>query len=1072
MFASGSRSEADGPMLTQWLRKVFGFCVTSSEQACSDVDTARCFNGRGTQLSVMLLAACWVSTSRAQFVIPSTKPQALRPGIDAVEPESLSLHGNTLHRWVDDEAQVSHLTGRCHIKHRDRLIETDEILVIADGPIGNVRNRVIYHTGDQGQPLAWFEIQTLNDPDVHADRFEARADDSSSTRLYKSLIRLTEGSSKNLASPFQNAAFAPPFSGHASQADQRDQAAFGAALISRVQFEETLPGEVTSQAPQNTFYVAGGSRSIEFRSRDAQTSATLDSEPLPGTLQTAYIARGGVTLVIRDVAAEINNGQLLELGNVTLSADQVVFWGPPLTTLFGGGAQDAASQGEVYLEGNIVFRQGDRFIYADRMYYNVATSQGVILDAEAITTIPEYQSYVRLKSKVLQQISQGNFVAFDAAVTTSRMGVPRYWLQSDRLTLQDRGRLEIDPATQTQTVRPDYYISSGGNFIYVGGFPVFYWPTLATRLEVPTLYVTDIDFSNDDIFGTRVEVAFDPFQVFGIENPPDGLESEISVGYLSERGFAVGTSSEYNFPSLFGIRGPVQGIYDSYLIDDDGLDTLGQDRTDVEPEEDLRGRSLLRHRHYLPNDFEFIAQIGVLSDRTFLEQYLENEWDQDVDHQTAIRLRKYLGSNLFDLHANVQVNDFFRETERLPQLDHYLLGGSLFGDRISYSARNSIGYSQLNAAEAPTSPQLVAETFPLDADIDRNGIIASSKHQFSLPAQFGALRVVPSVAGEVTHYGEAVDGDDLTRLTGEASIRATLPMWRVDPNIQSSLLNLRGLAHKLEWTAEYFYADSNTNLEEVPFYDPLDDTSQIEFRRRFIGDIFGGVLPPQYDPRIFAFRQGIQRGVASPSPSVVDDLQQIRLGLHQRFQTKRGLPGRERITDVFYLDTDLILFPEATRDNFGETLGPLTYDARWHLGDRVSLLSDGYFDFFDDGLRSVSAGVTTSRPGVGDVYVGLLSLEGPISSTVLRANLNYRLNEKWIGSASTTYDFSSVGNVGQAFGLTRIGESFLVQGLVNVDPGRDNVSFGFAIEPRFFPQPRLGRLGGTLIPPPGVEGLE
>jgi hypothetical protein len=82
------------------------------------------------------------------------------------------------------------------------------------------------------------------------------------------------------------------------------------------------------------------------------------------------------------------------------------------------------------------------------------------------------------------------------------------------------------------------------------------------------------------------------------------------------------------------------------------------------------------------------------------------------------------------------------------------------------------------------------------------------------------------------------------------------------------------------------------------------------------------------------------------------------------------------------------------------------------------------------------------------------------------------LNEKWIVSASNTYDFGEAGNVGQTFGLTRIGESFLVQIGATVDGGRDNTSFGFLIEPRFLPTGKLGRLGGQMIPPPGIEGIE
>ncbi len=145
---------------------------------------------------------------------------------------------------------------------------------------------------------------------------------------------------------------------------------------------------------------------------------------------------------------------------------------------------------------------------------------------------------------------------------------------------------------------------------------------------------------------------------------------------------------------------------------------------------------------------------------------------------------------------------------------------------------------------------------------------------------------------------------------------------------------------------------------------------------------------------------------------------------------------------------------------------------KYNIGDRVTLLSDGYFDFFDDGLRSFSAGFRTSRPGLGDAYIGLLSLEGPISSTVLRSSLDYRLNEKWIVSAGSIYDFGNTGNVGQSLGLTRIGESLLVRIGLNIDRGRDNTSVGFLLEPRFWPSQKRGRVGGQLIAPPGVEGLE
>ena len=820
------------------------------------------------------------------------------------------------------------------------------------------------------------------------------------------------------------------------------------------------------------FLVGGGTRSVEIVGRGTAAPPSLESINRPETGETVVIARGGVTVLIRDVTAQMPGGERMELGTISLSADRIVGWMPLFRDLFSGAAEFSQSEGELYLEGDIVFRQGERIIYADAMYFNVTRELGMVLDAEAITTIPEYQGIVRLKADVLQQVSRGNFVAFDAAVTSSRMGVPRYWLQSQELRLSDRRRITTDPSTGLPITTSDPFASSTGNFVYLGGVPILYWPRFSTSLTQPNFYLKDAKFRNDSIFGNQLMLDWDLFQLLGWENAPEGVETTLSTDYFSDRGPAIGSSTRYQLPGLLGIPGPAIGSYDSWLIRDRGLDTLGRVRRDLVPEETLRGRTLLRHRHYLPNDFEFMAELGYISDRNFLEQYLENEWDQDKDHDTAIRLRRYARNHLLDLSANLQVNDFFQETEHLPRLDHYAIGSSLLGDRLTWSAHNKVGYTRLNSADAPVNPVEAANFTLLPGELDRRGLEAGTRQELAMPISLGVVNVVPFLSGEAAHYGQAADGDDLTRLFGQAGVRASLSMWRADPTIQSSLLNIRGLAHKVDWSFEYLVADSNTDFDELPYYDPLDDNAQEQFRRRFIFDNYGGALPARFDPRTYALRHGIQRWVTSPSDVIADDLQQVRLGLHQRFQTKRGLPGRERITDLFRFDVDTILFPDAERDNFGETLGPTTYAARYHVGDRVALLSDGYFDFFDLGLRSVSAGIRASRPGVGNVYVGLLSLEGPISSTVLRTSLDYRLNEKWIGSFGNTYDFGEAGSVGHSLGITRIGESFLLQVGANVNPGRDNVSIGFMIEPRFLPSSRLGRLGGQLIPAPGSEGLE
>ena len=170
------------------------------------------------------------------------------------------------------------------------------------------------------------------------------------------------------------------------------------------------------------------------------------------------------------------------------------------------------------------------------------------------------------------------------------------------------------------------------------------------------------------------------------------------------------------------------------------------------------------------------------------------------------------------------------------------------------------------------------------------------------------------------------------------------------------------------------------------------------------------------------------------------------------------------------LDSNVTWFPDQDRDNFGADFGLFDYDLRWHLGDRFTIVSDGAADFFGDGLRMVSGGVLLNRPTVGNAYVGMRSISGPIDSNVLLASYNYRFSPKWISSASVAIDFSDAGNIGQTFGITRIGESLNTGITFNVDEGKDNVGVKFFIAPRIFRQ--LTSRTGIDVPPAGAYGLE
>ena len=96
---------------------------------------------------------------------------------------------------------------------------------------------------------------------------------------------------------------------------------------------------------------------------------------------------------------------------------------------------------EVYMEGNVVFRQGTRIVQAAgdvlrRESAHRHRAQCRNSHAAAQRTPRAYNALVRFRAAVLRQVEQDRYVASNADFTTSRMGEPTY---------------DISPATATYT---------------------------------------------------------------------------------------------------------------------------------------------------------------------------------------------------------------------------------------------------------------------------------------------------------------------------------------------------------------------------------------------------------------------------------------------------------------------------------------------------------------------------------------------------------------------------------------------------------------------------------------------
>ena len=348
--------------------------------------------------------------------------------------------------------------------------------------------------------------------------------------------------------------------------------------------------------------------------------------------------------------------------------------------------------------------------------------------------------------------------------------------------------------------------------------PVFYWPMLATDLNEPTFYIRRARFKHDNVFGTQVLTNWNGYQLLGIRNKPDGhrlrhqprlpeqarLRPRRHVHLRPRRACSA-------FPATSA------GLVDYWGIQDSGIDNLGRGRTRRAAREvatatassgstascspttsSSRAETRLDQRPQLP--------------RRVLQERMGRAEGRDHRHRTEAASPT---TRSWSISADYRLNDFFTQTDWLPRADHFWLGQSLFNDAFTWYEHSSVGYAQFRrrrARQPPVGPARPTGPFnylPWEAAPTRRASGSPRGRRSTGRSNSAPVKVVPYALGEAAHWGEDINGNALDRLFGQAGVRASLPMWSVDPTVDSDLLNVHGLAHKVDFDVEFAYADAN-----------------------------------------------------------------------------------------------------------------------------------------------------------------------------------------------------------------------------------------------------------------------
>ncbi|QDT54307.1 LPS-assembly protein LptD [Caulifigura coniformis] len=993
-------------------------------------------------LGALLSASASADESSRIAGPPSTLPIASDPTVLPSDPISISSRYGQ--QWVDpDGTKIVLLRGNCVIEQGQRRYEADQLVLF-----GSMASQ----PGDPTQVFAYLDgalgggvhIQTPG----HREQIARDHIELVTTGKFEIFVP----PDAMVEIPGSNQRAIPTLSGSNERvvvrAIERRNSTLRRTALSIRTASQQLPALPSPGFPTP---VSTPRRRLTINPRYIAQEPSVSTSVNQAVTPAEYVitVTNGVNIVVDNVPVQVG-GQLM-LTQIDLTADRAIIWtdAPASSNQFAFDLNENTPC-QVYLEGNIVARIGSNEARASQAFYDINNRRGQLVNAEVRTYLPQIDGMLRLRADSIRQLSESNFHARNAFVTTSAFGRPGYRVEGADIFVEERfdpsGR--IDPGTgMPSTASPQ--ITALNTRFYVEELPIFGLPYVSAPAENLQVPFERLNFGYSSIFGATVHSVFNVETLFGFDLP-EGVDMGVQFDYMTKRGPGLGLNTDYDVDGhLLGLPAHHEGTSKLYYLHDMGEDNLGRDRRDLAAPNN-RGRAMWRNRTDLSVDTWINAEVDYISDRNFREQFDETGWDRDKDSETLVNLSHQFGNGQFNALVKGRINDFSDQTDWLPKFDLFNLGEPLFGDALTWSSHSSVGYGRIQTAEAPSDPQDVFT--PLPYLQDASGLVGMTRHELNAPFMLGAMNVSPYVMGEAAAWGEDYNGDSLARLYGSAGIRGSLQFFKALPDYRDPIFGLNGLAHKSQIDFDYYYAQSTKDLDEIPQYNEFDEDAQDRFRERYIPLEFGGVLPPEFDPRFYALRSGAGRGVADPYFELVDDQHVLRLGWRNRLQTKVGPPDRPRIKDWMIFDLEGTIFPNADRDNFGETLGLINGRYIWNVGERTSLLASGVFDVFDGGQRIWNAGVLTQRGARGSLYVGFRQVDvGPIESQLITGSYSYRMSQKWVSTLGAAYDIAEGRDRGESLTITRIGESFLLHLGFGFDVSRNNVGIGVSLEPRLGP---------------------
>jgi len=660
----------------------------------------------------------------------------------------------------------------------------------------------------------------------------------------------------------------------------------------------------------------------------------------------------------------------------------------------------------VYLEGDVVMSQGANKIQATSVYYDFADEQALILDASVHAKLAQRNVPLYLRAAEIRQVSARRFVAEDAILTTSAFHTPHYHIGARQVEFIDR--TPPGPGGAREGIRAGSFRIQDAT-LNLGGTPVAYWPSVRGRVDTSETAIRSLRMGYSGDFGVELETDWHLFNVLDLETP-EGFDATLSLDYFSERGPAVGVDVDYE-------RDRYYGFIRSYLMTDDGEDSLGRERDDVSTE-DVRGRVLLRHRQYLEDDWQVTLELSYISDRNFLQEFFENEFENGKEQETLLHLKKQRDNWAFAAILQGRLMDFTTVTERYPDLAYFRVGEPL-GDHLTWYSESRMGIVRYRPA-TQTFRDLLR-----DGEKIGSGSVGrtDSRQEIDLPLDLGPVRFVPFATVRSSSWDDSPRDGGLTRGMAIGGVRGSMYLSKESKGMTSTMFDIDGLRHIIKSDIVAWAAAANVEPDRLF---PFDDTVE-----------------------------------------GAEDASGVAIGLRQRWQTKRGEGENRRTVDFVTLDVEVGAFDDPSgqsiTNGYTSYARPENSIARnyvnssliWRINDRTALLSEMNYDMNDGEVDVLNLSVAVERPPRLSYLLGYRFIE-ETHSNLLAFDMNYALSTKYTMAMRELFDFSRGETLDFTIAVIRKFPRWFGAVAFELDEAEDDFGVSFSVWPEGLSQAALG----------------